>query len=151
VGTYASTGLPTSLIAPTSPASQSLEGDCGVAAGCWDISQLNNGPGAKIDGFELSTQFPLEVFSENLSIQMLPTSLKVPVLMNASSGFLKTNITLLFTMKMTFLVREFPQPTVVNTMKAVPTAAIITGKLGSRIYNTTSLRATTSMTISHSI
>ena len=61
IGTYASTGYPLSAIAPTSPASQNPEGTCGNPEGCWEITQLVNGPGAKLNGWELSFQTP---FSE---------------------------------------------------------------------------------------
>lgn len=57
-GTFASTGLPLSVISPTSPASQNPEGTCGDPGGCWEISELGNGPGADLDGFELSFQAP---------------------------------------------------------------------------------------------
>ncbi|SMF65227.1 TonB-dependent receptor [Alteromonadaceae bacterium Bs31] len=67
-GTFASTGLPESVIAPTSPASQELEGTCGEPEGCWEISELTNGEGATIDGFELAVQFPFDVFSDNLPV-----------------------------------------------------------------------------------
>ncbi|KAA9131046.1 TonB-dependent receptor [Marinihelvus fidelis] len=61
-GTFASTGLPLSVISPTSPASQDLEGTCGDPAGCWEISQLVNGPGADLSGFEIAVQTPFSVF-----------------------------------------------------------------------------------------
>jgi TonB-dependent receptor len=57
-GTFASTGLPLSVIAPTSPASQNPEGTCGLPEGCWEISELQNGPGADLDGYEISFQAP---------------------------------------------------------------------------------------------
>ena len=64
-GTFASTGLPVSVIAPTSPASQNLEGTCGNASGCWEISELTNGPGAKVKGFEVGFQLPFDsVFND---------------------------------------------------------------------------------------
>jgi TonB-dependent receptor len=64
-GTFASTGLPTSVISPTSPASQDLEGTCGNAAGCWEISELTDGPGAKIKGFEVGFQSPFsQIFGD---------------------------------------------------------------------------------------
>lgn len=59
-GTFASTGLPLSVISPTSPASQNPEGTCGDPAGCWEISELSNGPGADLDGYELSFQAPFD-------------------------------------------------------------------------------------------
>ncbi len=55
-GTYASTGLPLSLLNPTSPAGQDPEGET------WEISSLGNGPGAKIKGAELAIQTPLSIF-----------------------------------------------------------------------------------------
>jgi TonB-dependent receptor len=51
-----------SVIAPTSPASQTPEGTCGEPEGCWDISELGNGPGAKLDGWELAFTAPFSVF-----------------------------------------------------------------------------------------
>jgi TonB-dependent receptor len=57
-GTFASTGLPESVIAPTSPASQDLEGTCTAPEGCWEISTLRNGPGAVINGLEIGFQAP---------------------------------------------------------------------------------------------
>jgi TonB-dependent receptor len=61
-GTFASTGLPREVIAPTSPADLSgpgAEGTCGdPVTGCWDISQLTNGPGSTVKGFELGFQLP---------------------------------------------------------------------------------------------
>jgi iron complex outermembrane receptor protein len=59
-GTFASTGLPGSVIAPTSPAAASpnLEGTCGDPAGCWEISELTNGPGSTVKGLELGFQAP---------------------------------------------------------------------------------------------
>jgi TonB-dependent receptor len=59
-GTFASTGLPMSVISPTSPASQNPEGTCGNPQGCWEISQLGNGPGATLDGWEISFQAPFD-------------------------------------------------------------------------------------------
>jgi TonB-dependent receptor len=64
-GTFASTGLPRAVILPTSPADASgpdAEGTRGDPAGCWDISQLTNGPGASLRGFELAFQAPFSVF-----------------------------------------------------------------------------------------
>jgi iron complex outermembrane receptor protein len=60
-GTFASTGLPHSAIQPLSPADVSgpdAEGTCGDPAGCWDISQLTNGPGSKVKGVEMGFQAP---------------------------------------------------------------------------------------------
>lgn len=58
-GTYASTGLPLSLLVPTSPAEADPEGRP------WTISSLENGPGAEVQGFELAFQTPLTTFVEN--------------------------------------------------------------------------------------
>ena len=52
-GTYASTGLPTSIINPSSPAATNVEG------APWTIASIVNGTGAKIDGFEVAFQTPL--------------------------------------------------------------------------------------------
>ena len=51
-GTYASTGLPLSLILASSPAAQNPE------AQPWTINTTINGPGAKIKGIELGLQLP---------------------------------------------------------------------------------------------
>ncbi|WP_232493083.1 TonB-dependent receptor [Novosphingobium kaempferiae] len=52
IGTYASTGLPTSLIRPNSPAGADLEGRP------WSISQPINGPGGTLKGVEAGLQLP---------------------------------------------------------------------------------------------
>ncbi|NHK26432.1 TonB-dependent receptor [Parvularcula flava] len=64
--TFASTGLPTSVLLPTSPTAQNPEGgpleSCNPAnggSGCWEIRSLDDGPGADIKGFEISMQTPL--------------------------------------------------------------------------------------------
>jgi TonB-dependent receptor len=69
-GTYASTGLPPSLLAPTSPAAANPEGgpaeSCNPAnggAGCWEIRSLENGPGGDLTGFELGIQMPFATIS----------------------------------------------------------------------------------------
>jgi iron complex outermembrane recepter protein len=70
-GTFASTGLPRSLIAPTSPADMSpnQEGTCAdPVAGCWQITQLANGPGSTIMGLELGFQAPFRAFSGGLPV-----------------------------------------------------------------------------------
>ena len=67
-GTFASTGLPTSVIAPTSPASQDLEGTCGNPEGCWEISQLVNGPGADVDGYEIAFQTPFSTWLNDVPV-----------------------------------------------------------------------------------
>jgi iron complex outermembrane recepter protein len=68
-GTFASTGLPRSVIQPLSPADVSgpgAEGTCGDPAGCWSISQLTNGPGSTVKGIELGLQAPFRSFSGGL-------------------------------------------------------------------------------------
>ena len=50
-GTYASTGLPTSLITPNTPAANN-------PSALWSISTQTNGTGAKIDGIEIGLQGP---------------------------------------------------------------------------------------------
>lgn len=59
-GTYASTGLPLSLLNPTSPAGQCPE--CQP----WTISTIDNGPGGELDGFEVAFQMPFSVMTENV-------------------------------------------------------------------------------------
>jgi TonB-dependent receptor len=51
-GTYASTGLPTSIINPSSPAASNLEGQP------WIISTIENGSGGSLKGVELAVQTP---------------------------------------------------------------------------------------------
>jgi TonB-dependent receptor len=63
-GTFASTALPRAVIAPTSPADMNLEGTCPDPAGCWDISQLGDGPGSTVKGLELGFQAPFTAFAE---------------------------------------------------------------------------------------
>jgi TonB-dependent receptor len=66
-GTFASTGLPASVIQPLSPAEATGgEGDCGDPAGCWSISDLTNGPGSTVKGLELGFQAPFRAFSREL-------------------------------------------------------------------------------------
>jgi iron complex outermembrane recepter protein len=67
-GTFASTGLPASVIQPLTPAavSPNFEGTCNDPAGCWSISQLSNGPGSKLKGIELGVQVPFRAFSAGL-------------------------------------------------------------------------------------
>jgi iron complex outermembrane receptor protein len=69
-GTFASTGLPPSVIFPTSPAAESpgFEGNCGNPEGCWSISQLTNGPGSTLKGVEIGFQAPFRAFSDGLPI-----------------------------------------------------------------------------------
>lgn len=52
-GTFASTGLPTSIIPPSSPAAINPEGQL------WTINSIGNGAGAQLEGLELSLQMPL--------------------------------------------------------------------------------------------
>jgi iron complex outermembrane recepter protein len=52
LGTYASTGLPTSLVRPNSPAGANLE------AQPWTISQPIDGPGGTLRGIEMGLQLP---------------------------------------------------------------------------------------------
>lgn len=68
VGTYASTGLPNSLLDTISPAfnTPGFEGDCGNPVGCWTINNLVSGNGATIKGLELAFQAPLSALSSNL-------------------------------------------------------------------------------------
>jgi len=51
-GTFASTGLPTSILSPGSPAAQNPE------AQTWTISTIGNGTGATLNGLELGLQAP---------------------------------------------------------------------------------------------
>jgi iron complex outermembrane receptor protein len=70
-GTFASTGLPRSVIQPLSPADVSgegAEGTCGDPAGCWSISDLTNGPGSKVTGVEIGFQAPFRAFSAGLPV-----------------------------------------------------------------------------------
>jgi iron complex outermembrane recepter protein len=69
-GTFASTGLPPSVIFPTSPAAESpgFEGNCGDPAGCWSISQLENGPGSTVKGIEIGVQAPFRSIYAELPI-----------------------------------------------------------------------------------
>ncbi|MEO8182132.1 MAG: TonB-dependent receptor [Deltaproteobacteria bacterium] len=67
-GTFASTELPRSVIQATSPADTNPEGTCGLPEGCWDISELQNGPGATVKGFELGFQVPFNALYEALPV-----------------------------------------------------------------------------------
>lgn len=51
-GTFASTGLPTSIIPPSSPAGQNPEGQL------WTINSITNGAGASLKGVEIALQAP---------------------------------------------------------------------------------------------
>jgi TonB-dependent receptor len=61
-GTFASTGLPETVLNPTSPAGMDPEGTCGDPAGCWEITELTNGPGATVKGLEFGFQAPFNAF-----------------------------------------------------------------------------------------
>jgi TonB-dependent receptor len=61
-GTYESTGLPLSLLNPTSPAGQCPE--CQP----WTISAINNGPGAEVKGWELAFQMPFDAFWDDVEV-----------------------------------------------------------------------------------
>jgi iron complex outermembrane recepter protein len=61
-GTYASTGLPLSLLNPTSPAGQNPEGRP------WEISTIDNGPGGSLRGAEFGFQLPLAVFAPDTPV-----------------------------------------------------------------------------------
>jgi TonB-dependent receptor len=70
-GTFASTGLPRSVIQATSAADVSgpgAEGTCGVPEGCWDISELTDGPGANVKGLEAAFQAPFHAFFGGLPV-----------------------------------------------------------------------------------
>ncbi|WP_447932376.1 TonB-dependent receptor [Sphingopyxis fribergensis] len=60
-GTFASTGLPTSVIPPSSPASINPEGQL------WTITSIGNGEGAKLKGIEVSLQAPFKFLPGFLS------------------------------------------------------------------------------------
>ena len=60
-GTFASTGLPLSVIPPSSPASINPEGQL------WTITSIGNGEGAKLKGVELSLQAPFKFLPGFLS------------------------------------------------------------------------------------
>lgn len=73
MGTYASTGLPLDLLVPTSPTAENPEGgpleSCNPAnggGGCWEISEIINGDGGSLYGFEVGGQMPLSSLSDNL-------------------------------------------------------------------------------------
>jgi len=69
-GTFASTGLPRSVIQGASPADLSgpgAEGNCAdPVEGCWQISELTNGPGATLKGLEVGFQAPFSAFYKGL-------------------------------------------------------------------------------------
>jgi TonB-dependent receptor len=66
-GTFASTGLPTSVLIPLSPGALNQE-PCGDPAGCWDITTLTDGPGATVQGLEIGFQAPFSAFHEGLPL-----------------------------------------------------------------------------------
>ena len=60
-GTFASTGLPTSIIPPSSPAAITPEGQL------WTINSITNGTGASLKGVEVSLQGPFRFLPGFLS------------------------------------------------------------------------------------
>ncbi|KTE43564.1 MULTISPECIES: TonB-dependent receptor [unclassified Sphingopyxis] len=60
-GTFASTGLPLSVIPPSSPGSINPEGQL------WTITSIGNGEGAKLKGIEVSVQAPFKFLPGFLS------------------------------------------------------------------------------------
>jgi len=60
-GTFASTGLPTSIIPPSSPAAINPEGQL------WTINSIGNGEGASLKGIEVSLQAPFSFLPGFLS------------------------------------------------------------------------------------
>ncbi|UZK66337.1 TonB-dependent receptor [Sphingomonas sp. M1-B02] len=60
-GTFASTGLPVSIIPPSSPAAINPEGQL------WTINSIGNGAGAELNGVELSLQAPFRFLPGFLS------------------------------------------------------------------------------------
>jgi iron complex outermembrane recepter protein len=60
-GTFASTGLPLSIIPPSSPAAINPEGQL------WTINSIGNGAGAELNGIELSLQAPFRFLPGFLS------------------------------------------------------------------------------------
>lgn len=60
-GTFASTGLPTSIIPPSSPAAVNPEGRL------WNITSITNGTGANLKGMEVSLQAPFRFLPGFLS------------------------------------------------------------------------------------
>ena len=64
-GTYASSGLPLSLLTPGTPAYQAVvDGDNPGRE--FEFRTTGNGPGASLKGVELSLQLPFSVFSDSL-------------------------------------------------------------------------------------
>jgi iron complex outermembrane recepter protein len=66
--TFASTGYPTEVLQPTSPAAMMPEGTCNNPAGCWEISRLVNGGGATVLGTELGMAAPFNSIATGLPI-----------------------------------------------------------------------------------
>ncbi|RIA44573.1 TonB-dependent receptor [Hephaestia caeni] len=65
-GTYASSGLPTSLLTPGTPAYQAIvDGEKPDRA--FEFRTTLNGPGANLKGIELGLNLPFSVFSQSLS------------------------------------------------------------------------------------
>src|SRR3546814_15772808 len=64
-GTYASSGLPLSLLTPGTPAYQAVV-DGGTPNREFEFRTTGNGPGASLKGVELSLQLPFSVFSDSL-------------------------------------------------------------------------------------
>src|SRR3546814_8860846 len=62
-GTYASSGLPLSLLTPGTPAYQAVV-DGGNPNREFEFRTTGNGPGASLKGVELSLQLPFSVFSD---------------------------------------------------------------------------------------
>lgn len=60
-GTYASTGLPLSVLPPSSPAAINPEGQL------WTINSIGNGAGAKLEGVEIALQAPFKFLPGFLS------------------------------------------------------------------------------------
>jgi TonB-dependent receptor len=60
-GTFASTGLPLSIIPPSSPAAINPEGQL------WTINSIGNGEGATLEGMEIALQLPLRFLPGFLS------------------------------------------------------------------------------------
>lgn len=80
-GTFASTGLPLSVINPSSPAASNPEG------APWTINSRTNGTGATIDGFEIAFQTELRFlpgFLENLGVIANATFVSSSTISNVS-------------------------------------------------------------------
>lgn len=64
-GTYASSGLPTSLLTPGTPAHTAVVGGADPNRQ-FEFRTTGNGPGANLKGVEFSLQLPFSVFSDSL-------------------------------------------------------------------------------------